>query len=116
MALDYGKARIGVAVTNPEQTMVFAHKVIDRTRRLQPLLDEIQRLISEWAVKGIVIGYPLNADGSAGRMCQAALQFAHHIHRITPAPILLADERYTSDASADDAAAAKMILQDVLKI
>lgn len=111
IALDYGKARIGIALSSPEQTEVFAHKVLTRTKKLQGTLEAIGAVVKEWQVVGIVVGLPLNADGTQGPLAQAARAFASSLKKHLALPLALQDERYTSLDALNDAEAAKTILE-----
>ena len=111
MGLDYGKARIGIALTNPEQTFVFPHKTLDRPKKLLATLEAINQIAQEYAVKAIIVGYPFNADGSESKMCQAVRAFANNLKKHVHLPIFFVDERYTSLDALSDAHAAAALLQ-----
>ncbi len=115
MGLDYGKARIGIALTNPEQTFIFPHKTIERTKKLIGTLEIINQIALSQEVKAIIIGYPLNADGTESKMCQAVRAFAIHLKNHTNLPFLYQDERYTSLDAPSDAHAAANLLSRALK-
>jgi putative Holliday junction resolvase len=55
-------------------------------------------LIDEHAIGGIVVGYPLNMDGSEGPRCQSVRQFIKNLEKISPVPTHLQDERMSSQA------------------
>jgi len=110
MGLDYGKARIGIALTNPEQNFVFPYKTW-RGKKMLATLDLIKQVAQEYAVKAIVIGYPLNADGTESKMCQAVRAFSNNLKKHINLPIFCQDERYTSLDAPSDAHAAVTIVQ-----
>ena len=110
MGLDYGKARIGIALTNAEQTFIFPHKTLGRTKKLIGTLEIIIQIAKEFNVAAIIIGYPLNADGTESKMCQAVRAFASNLKKHTQLAMIYQDERYTSlDAESDAHAAAKLL-------
>lgn len=114
MGLDYGKARIGIALTNPEQTFIFPHKTIERTRKLIGTLEIINQIAVSQEVKAMIIGYPLNADGTESKMCQAVRAFAKHLKSHANLPFFLQDERYSSLDAPTDAHAAAILLDRFL--
>ena len=114
MAIDYGKARIGVALTNPEQNFIFPHKTLDRPKKLLATLELINQIAKEYAVVAIILGYPLNADGTESKMCQAVRAFGNNLKKQTNLPIFYQDERYSSlDAPSDAHAAAELLRRSV---
>ena len=100
---------------------------IKRTKWLQDAAELTKHIIQQEAV-GIVIGYPLNADGTEGTRCQSVRALMRSIESITDLPIILQDERYSTDVAVEhfdhgkklkssgrlDAAAATIILQSYL--
>ena len=114
MGLDYGKARIGIALTNPEQNFIFPHKTLERPKKLLATLELINQIAQEFAISAIILGYPLNADGSESKMCQAVRAFGNKLKNHTNLPIIYQDERYTSlDAPSDAHAAAALLERSV---
>lgn len=111
MGLDYGKARIGIALTNSEQKFIFPHKTLERTKKLIGTLEAIGHIAKEFNVAAIVIGYPLNADGTESKMCQSVRAFASNLNKHTNLEILYQDERYTSLDAESDAHAAGTLLE-----
>lgn len=97
LGFDYGSQRIGIAVGD------------DLTRSARPLpalqgadWAGVQKLIAEWRPHALVVGLPLNEDGSDQAITTAARRFASELGQRTGLPIHAADERYSSRA-ADDA-------------
>ncbi len=78
MALDLGSKTIGIAISNPEQTMGFPIETIKRTK-LIPDLTRIATLAKEWDLNIFVLGLPLNMDGTEGPRCQSTRAFADNI-------------------------------------
>lgn len=78
VALDLGTKTIGVAVTNPERTMVFPVQTIKRTK-LQPDLLQLEDVLHEWNTRFVVMGMPYNMDGTEGPRCQATRAFTDNL-------------------------------------
>lgn len=115
MGLDYGKARIGIALTNAEQKFIFPHKTLERTNKLIGTLEAIGKIAKEFNVAAIIMGYPLNADGTESKMCQAVRAFASNLKKHTNLEIIYQDERYTSlDAESDAYAAVRLLERYIL--
>ena len=111
IGLDYGKARIGIALTNSEQKFIFPYKTLERTKKLIGTLEAIQQIAKEFNAATIIMGYPLNADGSESKMCQSVRAFASNLKKQTNLEIIYQDERYTSLDAESDAHAAVTLLE-----
>ena len=97
MALDYGEARIGVAVSDP--TGVFAQPletIAARGRKAAPV-DRILKLVREYEVGRIVVGLPLLFDGSSGSQAERTRAFGTRVARRTGLPVDYFDERWSSE-------------------
>lgn len=129
MALDYGEVRIGIAVS--DVTRFLASGLENYTRvNLEKDCSHIAELVKDNNVKTIVIGLPLNMDGTAGVRVEKTKEFAEELSRYTDVKIDFLDERLTSVSaekiliSADvsrkkrkqvlDKLSATIILQDYL--
>ena len=123
LALDHGLRRIGVAVGDDQARIASPVAVLTSPNPLE----EIARLAAEYSVDGIVVGWPINADGSEGPQAQLARQFAVSVRERTGRDVRLWDERLSSFAADEslrgqltrkkrkarqDAIAAATILQD----
>ncbi|MEA2062792.1 MAG: Holliday junction resolvase RuvX, partial [Gemmatimonadota bacterium] len=79
MAVDYGERRVGLAVSDELGLIATGLETIDRRKlggRAEALADEITRLAREHSVEKIVVGLPLNMDGSAGESAERATGFS----------------------------------------
>lgn len=99
-ALDYGRRRIGLALADTAGLAVHAVAVIER-RSLSRDLDIIRTHFVELEVSEVVVGLPLNMDGSVGPAARAAQVFASQLAEATGLPIHLHDERLTSFEATD---------------
>ena len=129
MAVDLGKARTGLAVCDPGE-MLASPLVVLPSWNQEKLLDEIANLAKEHRIEQMVVGLPLNMDGSQGESAQNALAFAKLLREKTGLPVDMKDERGTTISAHNylnttdtrgkkrkavvDAVAATIILQDYL--
>lgn len=102
MALDLGSKTIGIAVSDATRTLARPLTTLKRGR-LAADLDRLAQLARSNHVEALVIGLPLNMDGSEGPRCQSVRQFAANIASHAPdelavLPILLQDERLSTAA------------------
>ncbi|MEZ5666250.1 MAG: Holliday junction resolvase RuvX [Alphaproteobacteria bacterium] len=97
VGLDLGTKTIGFAVGDGAW-MVAAPVTTIRRRKLQPDLDTLFALMDERRAGGIVLGLPVNMDGSEGPRCQATRAFARELLKRRDLPILLWDERLSTSA------------------
>jgi putative Holliday junction resolvase len=129
LAIDPGEKRVGIAVSDPTQTVARPVITLTRGRRLGPLLDQIVALAKENSAVGMVVGLPLLESGERGRQAQRAETLVYHLRRrLRDLPIALRDERWTSARAEEamegatstereagrDAAAAAVLLQGLL--
>lgn len=99
-AIDFGRKRIGVAITDDLGRDAYPVAVIER-RSLIADLDALRTRLSERDVTRIVVGLPLNMDGSEGQMARAARAFAERLGEATRLPVELFDERLSSFEAED---------------
>lgn len=93
MALDVGTKRIGIALSDYLQVIAIPHSFISRTPE-EAAIDEIIRIAKENRVEKIVVGVPLNMDGTSGLQANDCIEFSQ---KITGFDIILEDERLTSE-------------------
>ena len=98
LGIDPGKKNIGIAICDEKKVIATPLKIIKKNK-LQILLKEIQDIIKENDIKGIVIGNPINMDGSLGKSSQSATDFARNLSNNITIPIVLWDERLSSEGS-----------------
>jgi len=121
MALDFGSARTGVAVSDP--TGVVARPVcVVECASGRTGLAEIARLAGEQGVDEIVVGHPLTLRGDRGEQARATERFAKALRAAVDVPVKLFDERFTTDlaeqhvsATPKDARAAAHLLSSYLE-
>ena len=95
IGLDLGSKRIGVSICDEKQLIATPLKTINRNT-LTELISELKVIIDENNIKGIVIGNPLNMDGSSGRSAQSVKDTSQKIEENINIPIWLWDERLST--------------------
>jgi len=103
LAIDYGDKRTGLAICDPQETVVSPLLVIEGQKNL---IEKIADVIETENAQAIVIGLPLNMDGSAGPRAKLVQQFADKLKNRINVPIFLQDERLTSFAAEQQIAPA----------
>ena len=95
IGLDLGSKRIGVSICDEKQLIATPLKTINRNT-LNELISELKLIIDENDIKGIIIGNPLNMDGSSGRSAQSVKDTSGNIEKYINIPICLWDERLST--------------------
>ena len=95
IGLDLGSKRIGVSICDDKQLIATPLKTINRNS-LKDLVDELKLIVDENDIKGIIVGNPLNMDGSSGRSAQSVKDTIENIEKNIKIPICLWDERLST--------------------
>lgn len=98
LGIDPGKKNIGISISDPSQKIATPLKTIEM-KKFKKFIEQLNRVILDYEVKGIVIGNPVNMDGSLGPRSQSAKDFAQNITKITKIPITLWYERLSSEGA-----------------
>ena len=98
LGIDPGKKNIGISISDPNQKIATPLKIIFM-KKFKKFIEDLNRVIMDYEIKGIVVGNPINMDGSLGPRSQSAKDFAQNISKITNLPITLWDERLSSDGA-----------------
>jgi putative transcription antitermination factor YqgF len=115
LALDYGSARTGVAVSDPTGTIARPLGVVERAGT-DPGLARLRALIAEEGPDRVVVGLPLTLRGERGEQAQETERFVETLRGSIGCPVELFDERFTSVlAGGDDARAAAHLLTTYLE-
>ena len=98
LAVDYGRRRVGLAVSDE---MGFAARGLPTVRAdsRSSAVDSVAQVASDVGAAALLVGLPLNMDGSRGPMAEAAEAFAAALNRTTGLPVRLWDERLTTVAA-----------------
>ena len=129
LGMDLGEKRVGLSISDRTQSIASNYATLKK-KKFSLFSLELQTIIDKEIICGIVIGLPLNMDGSEGPKCQSTRHFAKNFSNIVDLPITFWDERLTTVAaersllSADlsrkkrkrvvDSVAAVLILQNLL--
>ncbi len=95
LAVDYGRARMGLAIANANAGVPQPLGVLVRINRNEDMR-RLRELAHEHGVKQIVVGLPLRLDGTRGKMAEEAERFAQRIRKQIGVPVEMVDERLTS--------------------
>ncbi|HLQ32677.1 MAG TPA: Holliday junction resolvase RuvX [Chloroflexota bacterium] len=130
MGLDLGEKRIGVAVTDVQQTMAFPERVLER-RSAKADRQALAALVGELEIDRVIIGLPLSMEGEFGPNAERARSFGQYLARALRVPVDYQDERLTTVEAEErlrasglspaerrqriDAAAAAIILEDYMR-
>jgi len=106
-ALDLGEKTIGIAIGDPGHKVASPLTTIRRTKFTKDAT-ELLRIMDERQVGGLIIGLPLNMDGSEGPRCQSVRQFAANLTAIRDLPVAFWDERLSTMAVTRDMIAADL--------
>lgn len=96
--LDLGTKTIGVALSDGLRQVASPHSVIRRVKFTTDA-EALLRIVAERGLAGLVLGLPLNMDGTEGPRVQATRAFARNLERLTPLPIAFWDERLSTVAA-----------------
>ena len=98
LGIDPGTKNIGIAICDENKKVATPLKIIQKNK-FETLLKEINEIIKENHIKGIVIGNPINMDGTSGKSSQSAGDFAKNLSKNIAIPITMWDERLSSEGS-----------------
>jgi len=105
MALDYGSARTGVAVSDPTGTLARPLCVVERAATEQGLA-ELARLVREEEAERVIVGLPLTLRGTHGEQAAETERFVETLRGVLAVPVELFDERFTTDLAQQSAGSA----------
>ena len=97
IGLDVGTTTIGIALSDISRMIASPMETINRTKFTKDI-ERLKAIISEHNVAGMVIGWPVNMDGSEGPRCQSTKQFVRNVEAHTDIPSVMWDERMSSMA------------------
>ena len=95
LGIDPGKNRIGLAISDENKLVSTPLKTIVKKNNSN-FIDEIKEIILENNIKGIIVGNPINMDGTKGPSAQSANDFAKYLSNNISIPITMWDERLSS--------------------
>ena len=95
LGIDLGTKRIGIAISDYNQKIATPLQTLDKSKQGK-LIDELESIITEYDIKGIIIGNPINMDGTYGKSSQSAKDIAINISNKIDIPVSLWDERLST--------------------
>ena len=95
LGIDLGTKRIGIAISDYNQKIAPPLQTLDKSKQGK-LIDELESIITEYDIKGIIIGNPINMDGTYGKSSQSAKDIAINISNKIDIPVSLWDERLST--------------------
>jgi len=95
IGLDLGSKRIGVSICDEKQSIATPFKTINKTNTNE-LIKQLQEIINEYSIKGIIIGNPINMNGSLGRSAQSVNDVSTNIDKAIDVDVCLWDERLST--------------------
>ena len=98
LGIDPGKKRIGLAISDEDKLVSTPLKTILKKKNFD-FIKEIKEIIEENNIKGIVVGNPLNMDGSKGSSSQSSNDFARNLSNNISIPVTMWDERLSSEGA-----------------
>ena len=106
-AIDYGTVRLGIAISNPQQTIASPLETYTRRGREQDAA-RLKRLVVEEDVALFVVGLPVHLSGNESQKSREARQFGEWLHQVTGVPVEFFDERFTTSQAHEILAEAQM--------
>jgi putative Holliday junction resolvase len=107
LGLDIGKKTIGLALSDASLKIASPVKILHRTK-FTPDMASLLAFADEQNAGGLVLGWPVNMDGSQGPRCDSVRDFAHALLKIRCMPIVFQDERLSTRAVESAMVAADM--------
>ena len=95
IGLDLGSKRIGVSICDEKQSIATPLKTLNKTS-VDNLISELKMIIEENSIKGIIIGYPINMDGTLGRSAQSVHDVSNNLDKKLDIDVCLWDERLST--------------------
>ncbi len=95
LGIDLGTKRIGIAISDYNQKIATPLQTLNKSKK-DKLIDELESIITEYNIKGIIIGNPINMDGTYGKSSQSAKDIAVNISNKIDIPVSLWDERLST--------------------
>ena len=95
IGLDLGSKRIGVSICDERQSVATPYKTINKTNT-NKLIDELKSIIKEYNIKAVIVGNPLNMDGSSGSSAQSIKDISNNLDQAIDIDFCLWDERLST--------------------
>ena len=97
MGLDVGKKTIGIAIGDPSHSIASPHRILWRRKFAGDMADLFAEM-DDLSVGGLIVGWPLNMDGTTGPRCDSTRDFCYALMKLRDVPVILHDERLSTAA------------------
>ena len=98
LGIDPGKNRVGLAISDEDKLISTPLKTIIKKNNSN-FINQIKEIIVENNIKGIIVGNPINMDGSSGPSAQSAIDFSTYLSKNVSIPVSMWDERLSSEGA-----------------
>ncbi|MGD9109714.1 MAG: Holliday junction resolvase RuvX [Phycisphaerales bacterium] len=105
LAIDYGQKRTGLALCDPDETICSPLAVLETNKNL---ISQILKTIETEKIEAVVVGLPLNMDGTKGPQAKTTENFTDQLKKQLDIPLHFCDERLSSFAAREKFAAAEI--------
>ena len=95
LGLDLGSKKVGISICDEKQSIATPYKTISKTN-INELINNLKEIIDENNIKGIIIGNPINMDGTLGKSAQSVKDTSFNISKSINLPVCLWDERLST--------------------
>ena len=95
IGIDLGSKRIGIGISDEYRKIATPYRTINKTN-IDDLIKELKEIITENNIKGIIVGNPINMDGTLGKSSQSVKDTAKNLSNLIDIPICLWDERLST--------------------
>jgi len=95
LGLDLGSKKVGISICDEKQSIATPYKTINKTN-INELINNLKEIIDENNIKGIIIGNPINMDGTLGKSAQSVKDTSFNISKSINLPVCLWDERLST--------------------
>ena len=101
LGLDLGSRTLGVSVSDKMGFIASGLTIIRHQEEYDRLINEVEKLVNEYEIEAIVLGYPKNMNGTIGPKGELSLSFKEELEKKLNIPVYLQDERLTTKSATD---------------
>ena len=96
LGLDLGSRTLGVAISDVTHTIATSYIVIRHNEEYDRLLDDVEKIVKEYSVEKIILGFPKNMNNTIGPKGELSLEFKKKLEQKLNIEVILQDERLTT--------------------
>ena len=101
LGLDLGSRTLGVSLSDKKGVIASSLTIIRHQEEYDKLIPEVEKLVKEYQVDAIVLGFPKNMNGTIGPKGELSLSFKEQLEKSLSIPVYLQDERLTTKSATD---------------